>query len=201
MEYTEERANCLRWQKSNAEQVIRLRELNPCWTGVQIGQRVGLTRQRVDQILTKAKLQNKAWRSMIACEVCDKPTPATYGNGNPRRWCSKECRRISKALKVSCSQCGELFDLPEYLLIVKVKRGYQHLFCSNLCKGMWAGKHYGFSAQHDWDLVWYIHSITGLKGTKLARLTRIPVKLIYRFFSLSKVRQQPLEAALKQGER
>ncbi len=78
------------------------------------------------------------------CPVC-----GTFTRG---KYCSVECSRRSCKVRVSCSECGTLFDKSVRALIYfsnkkhyLTQKPYQHFFCSAKCRGAYAGKHYGFA--------------------------------------------------------
>ena len=116
--------------------VKRTREANPCATLQQIGDKYGITRERVRQILLHDKLPTAAIieKRIIYCLNCGKETPNA-------KFCNQECRYAYYHIEVLCSQCSKMFSLCQSSLIVRTKRSKTGLlFCSKQCWGKWLGE-------------------------------------------------------------
>ena len=86
---------------SNLESVSALRNKYPCMTGTEIGRRLGISRERVRQLLTsQGLLSAQALSKRPRCSVCGR-SQSWYVKGNVCRECSK--------VTFICSHCGVAF--------------------------------------------------------------------------------------------
>ena len=77
------------------------------------------------------------------CRSCGQ----SYEGGMGRRYC-KKCQLVT----VLCDECGEPCLKSISTIIYWIgKRGQQHCFCSNTCKGRYMGRHYGFGAHPEYN--------------------------------------------------
>ena len=117
------------------EHVIRIRIQNPCLTLQRIGDHVGLTRERVRQILASEDCETKAYKKIKRCFRCDKVFTAN------KKYCSSECylkdiaeQREKNNIEVSCSYCGKMTIRYAPQLISVWNSGRQkQCFCSRKC--------------------------------------------------------------------
>ena len=150
--------------QSNTEWIISLRQENPDFTLLQIGERVGVTRERVRQVLKKNGLQTqstaaakhlipKHLRKGEPCLRCSTPVPWVdnlavtkhtngryYQRGGYQRYCSDECRRAPMT-KYVCTNCGEEKELTVSQYRAKLRRRAEGLYseaiyCSHSCKSL-----------------------------------------------------------------
>ena len=120
--------------------VKKTREANPCATLQQIGDKYGVTREWVRQILSQEGLPTAAIieKHLIYCLNCGKETSTP-------KFCNLDCFSAYHHIEVVCSQCDKLFPLRRSTLIAHVKRNTSGLlFCSMRCQGKWASKNYGW---------------------------------------------------------
>ena len=117
----------------NRESVKQLRLQHSDWTLQQIGEKVGLTRERVRQILKTSGLQTKKIFPVLnKCIDCEKKKSGIY---NSR--CQK-CLYIKNSVFRSCEQCGTVnrYQL-SYAKRTKIN------FCGRICHGKWLGHNFG----------------------------------------------------------
>ncbi|MCD6421954.1 DUF2116 family Zn-ribbon domain-containing protein [bacterium] len=123
--------------RKRLEEVVLLRVTHPELSCAEIGRRVGLTRERVRQILSKFKLPTRAKREPQGyCAFCGKPL---Y---KKRKFCSARCRSdYSKFCVVvcKCANCGKLFKRKLSGMKYHRKHG-GNLFCSKKCTGAYLGR-------------------------------------------------------------
>jgi len=109
-------------------EIIEYRKNNPCLTLQQVGNKYGISRERVRQILKRAK---------------EKTTNYYY--------------RGLHQVAVVCSQCGKTFYLKEYDLIDRENRASKTggRFCSNSCAAKWNWEHGIFERhlKYDYNLI------------------------------------------------
>lgn len=62
-------------------------------------------------------------------------------------FCSPKCRRENGTMLLSCTNCGIIFPRSK-TLVNRTEKNPRYTtklpFCSNKCKGSFAGKHYGW---------------------------------------------------------
>ncbi len=78
------------------------------------------------------------------CSFCGKPL-----FGSKRKYCNKQCRYQSGAIKLICASCGREFYRLKRFTEYRYKYNYQTIrsdryFCSKKCQGEYSGKHFGW---------------------------------------------------------
>src|SRR3990172_5421896 len=112
-------------QGSTVQLAVLLRRTNPCATLEQIAVKIGVTRQRVEQILRRASLPTKHWikpKNNYECPGCRKPL---------RRLTSRCPCLIGTFV---CDICGKEIQRRVSFQRALFKRGYKHIFCSEACR-------------------------------------------------------------------
>ena len=92
------------WPEPNTrKQVIELRSANLSMTGSEIAMKVGISRQRVFQILQREGLPtgHPIKKLQYQCPVC--------GNISPRKFCCNKCKKKWQQVPIVCTRCGKLF--------------------------------------------------------------------------------------------
>ena len=126
------------------ESVKRERLAKPCATVRQIATKVGISRQRAYKILASEHLPIQRRKPQYICNNCGK-TFATEG-GIPRLFCSIDCRTKYHLATVECDSCKKLFKIIYGELVGRIKKGREHLFCSEACRSRFIGQNFGFKA-------------------------------------------------------
>jgi len=99
---------------TSSEKILELRKHNPELKAAEIARIIGLSRERVRQVLLSLEL----------------PTDLTRGEfGNVR---------------LICDNCGKIFMRLGTMHRHRVKRGYRHTYCSKRCLGQVIGRTYGY---------------------------------------------------------
>ena len=164
--------------------VEQARMKNPCATLEQIGQKFGVSRERIRQILQRANLPTRRFvQHNFICLQCGKEFTCKW----PRRFCSPECSRRYHNPSLVCSECGILFERRlKTILHNNGARGYKGrgMWCSKQCFGKWFGNNYGFSAHPEniprgsrkWDRTSILHLRldTGWGAPRISRALGIP---------------------------
>lgn len=171
--------------------IVRARRNNPCATLQELGNRFGVTRERVRQVLLQEGKPTSAYRQTYLCNQCGKDM------GVKARWrkffCSERCYHDYTHIQVACSYCGELNEYSISLLVWRLKHG-QHssdlFFCSKCCHGKWLAEKHGFSAYPEhipsgasyrkWDYtkIYELRDKTGWGTTRISRALGIPESTI-----------------------
>jgi len=150
-----------RWVKKRSA-ILQLRRDNPTMTLEAIGQQVGLTRERIRQILKKNHVPTRATSKFPQrkCANCQKPLVDTHGHrmyvrsSSPAKsYCNTQCRQAKLYDYYSCDYCGKL--------VWKRKKEYKHLktlsqtfHCSHRCSHL-----------HQWSMDGAINT-WGKRGSK-----------------------------------
>mgnify|MGYP003132019792 CR=1 FL=1 len=150
--------------KTNKDKIIRLRQENPDYTLLQIGKQVGVSRERVRQVLQKNGLQTRSTaaakhlipkhlRKGDPCPRCGTPVPWVenlgvtkhsngkyYQRGGFQKYCSVECRRAPMT-KYVCTNCGKEKEITVSQYRAKLRRREEGLYseaiyCSHSCKSL-----------------------------------------------------------------
>ncbi|KKN71438.1 hypothetical protein LCGC14_0420170 [marine sediment metagenome] len=134
------------------ERILQLRANNPCMFLREIGDRVGVTRERVRQVLKKERLPTRAlWGLDRICPNCRKEFHAT---SQRIIFCSRECSSEYTWIPLICDMCGRLFHRRKSVVMANIlnpKRGAgkgytgDHYFCSRRCFGKRIGVNHGFA--------------------------------------------------------
>ncbi len=112
-------------EKRNKEIIQLIKEGK---TYQEIGEKFGITRQRVQQIAKRERIKKKREKK-YRCIICGKPIKAQ------RKYCD-ECRENIKKPVFICLNCGKPFR--RYLSQAKVKN---IRFCSDSCRLEYITKH------------------------------------------------------------
>lgn len=131
------------------DRIKQLRENNPCMVLREIGECVGVSRERVRQVLNKAQLRTRAWSDLLRiCPNCDKEFQAT---NRKSIHCSRSCQAQFTWIPIICDTCGVLFYRRQSVLMANLRNpnhsfGYtgEHYFCSRSCFAKWLGENHGF---------------------------------------------------------
>lgn len=116
------------WIEGKRQQVVELRQKNPCMTSTWIADKVGLSRERVRQILKSEGLMTK--RPPRLCPQCGKTV-----RSRRQVYCSWKCRRKDTYIKAACDYCGKLKEVrASYIVSQQGIRGYNNFYCGLSCK-------------------------------------------------------------------
>jgi len=162
------------------QKVRELRSTNLCMNMSEIASKVGISRQRVYQILRKEGLPTKHYPKIIQyeCAVC--------GTISAHKFCSDKCKKKWQQIPVICTRCGKLFTRNRHQFLTNYAHFNNNLFCSRDCSSKWWAEHYGFKAypdhisdkphvrKHNWDNIWRMHLETGYGSMRLSKLLNIP---------------------------
>ena len=121
------------------EQVIKIKESNPDKSGVEIAHELGISRQRVSQILLKCGYPRPRHRKPVKyCARCGKEIVnakgyfclACYNNDLHRR----------STISLRCAYCGKEFTRTRGYINAAFKKDQKHFFCGYSCwaKKIWA---------------------------------------------------------------
>ena len=135
-------------------QIIQLKEDHPELTLDEIGSQVGLTKERVRQILHKEGLPTISSKMPSDWNTHKKPRGNCIICGDQigsyrsitSKYCGTECRNeglarnrrtgISKTsyTTFNCDNCGKEHSIRTALYNTQKKRGYKNQYCGNKCK-------------------------------------------------------------------
>jgi hypothetical protein len=121
----------------NKQSVFTLREEHPDWTLDAIGKEVGVTRERVRQILKKKGMPTKSTRIPKVCSVCGIRVETS------RKFCSSECRKKNSSITFKCSFCNVDVTWAKSVFNAQKRRGYKNIHCSRECsiRHVWKIRH------------------------------------------------------------
>lgn len=137
--------------------LVALLDSNPNRTLQSLGDALGLTRERVRQLINQHNLRRVSPRAIsqtIKCQDCPKTIKA-YDLPKSRKDLPYVCRSCHKArnqITVVCENCNKHFKRARYYQRSKLA------WCSRRCQGKYIGRTYGFGAFPE-------HSYTNLRKT------------------------------------
>jgi len=114
------------------EKIIDYRKNHPYMTLESIGNNVGVTKERVRQILNSENLETRSLHRIPApmpnCKVCSKPV--TYRR---RIFCSAECQYPGGRTTTKCHSCNKEITLMTSVYNSRLKRA-KFIHCSRVCR-------------------------------------------------------------------
>ena len=123
------------------EHAIKLREKSPCMTLQAIGDKCGVSKERVRQILQSEGMETKHLdtKTKYYCSRCGKRIKGTStrkdGTKVPRQLC-QNCYDEWHHTKVTCSVCGKEFEMRTGVLMTRLRRSKsKQIICSSACRG------------------------------------------------------------------
>jgi len=133
--------------------VAGLRASDPTMPAAEMARRLGVSRERVRQILGKLGLPANFWPQPALC-FCGKERPHYPSNSHRKPYCSDECKERAATerkgklyVTLVCNWCGS--PCPPLLRTYiewKRRRGQRLFFCDRRCLGSWRGATHGFGA-------------------------------------------------------
>ncbi len=122
------------------DHVVRIRRANPCATLQEIGDKCGVTREAVRQLLTKAGLPTKGFRQQYLCCVCGGLISDRVRRSSHSPFCSPECYHKYHNVEMVCGYCGKTVERRvSDILVYPTRRNSDkcHSFCSRTCYQVW----------------------------------------------------------------
>ncbi|MBI4288042.1 MAG: hypothetical protein HY671_06410 [Chloroflexi bacterium] len=127
----------------SSRRVAELRLQSPDMPGAEIARQLGISRERVRQILAKRRLPTRVkWAPKNRCSRCNARLRDRTKTGLCLR-CLKERRHMEGHTKLVCEVCGVSFERRASRVRAQAKRGYVHTFCGKVCQGRWLGAQRG----------------------------------------------------------
>ena len=141
--YHEHRTNDLQISnKDKMEKLAKIRWTNPCATLQEMGDRLGVSRERIRQMLNRLELPTRHYseKKMVGCLQCGSPIR------EGKEFCNLKCHTAYNAIFVTCNQCGKLTRKTTARVISteqRVKKGYKgNYYCDRKCFGRWFGENH-----------------------------------------------------------
>lgn len=118
--------------------ILYIRNVHPTISTINLSVLLGVSRQRINQILKKNNLPTNT-RTLNLCAYCSTPCR------KPLKYCSSTCRSEAKRLDFTCEECGIVFQRTVTYANARAKRGYKHTWCSKHCQGKTLGRLHGWN--------------------------------------------------------
>jgi len=123
-------------EPTSRERILELRKENPELPSIRMAEMLSISRERVRQILEKEGLPTAFYKDYGSCTVCGKDKPGR------QQFCSKACSYEAHRVRFNCALCGQSKQLLRSQYNAQVRRGYDRMYCSRLCRnrGKWVFK-------------------------------------------------------------
>ncbi len=119
--------------KTIRDRVKELRNTSPNMPAIVIARQIGVSRERVRQILTKLKLPTDL-RTPTLCNKCGKKL---HGRISKLCWtCYVEDYHKHHTTELVCPRCGKQFTRENSEINCKLKLGRKLFFCSPSCRSL-----------------------------------------------------------------
>ena len=143
-------------------QIVAMARQEPVPTLQEIGDKFGLTRERVRRILAKRNVTKPSRRIPIKQRPCKFIGCQNYHTAKRHRYCDEHAydshngrKTLSHQFRtLTCSYCGKQYQRSElYMKAAEHPRALNHFsplrwtFCSRACQGKLIGRDFGFAAQ------------------------------------------------------
>lgn len=112
---------------SSFELVQRIRQTYPASTASEISRILGISRERVRQLLSKAKLLTNFRLPNSLCLVCAGEIPAY------QKYCSRICQYSVHRITIKCAHCEKDFTISKSSYRIRREQN-KNLYCSNWCR-------------------------------------------------------------------
>ena len=129
------------------ESARRILEVNPSLSYAEVGRLLGVSRERIRQVVGKRR------RFPKSCRVCGSQIFARQkgvtGTAYRQRYCAecwaseKQRRRAAGEVPFVCEICGKTFWIRASAVRRKQKIGQRIRWCSKKCQGRWLAANYG----------------------------------------------------------
>ncbi len=109
-------------------EIIALRNENPTMSAAEIARQLGISRERVRQILKKNELTTDV-------RIFQEPNHCVYCKiviKNNKKYCSKECRHLNYLITYTCDYCGAQKTVKKSQYTASRRKSI-HQFCSHTC--------------------------------------------------------------------
>jgi DNA-binding CsgD family transcriptional regulator len=128
------------------QNVVECRDRQPDISASAIARTLGISRERVRQILKRAGCETDIKRHRhitIHCRVCGRSI------GNSKSGLCHDCKYDAvPTFEVKCSMCGALKSLRDTGDNHVHKANNRHWFCDRHCMGKWLAENHGFQKGH-----------------------------------------------------
>lgn len=122
-------------RRSRIKEVLVLKDDNPQLSLAEIGREVGLSRERVRQII---KASGKVYKK-VDKEIC----PLCQGQKKPRTKYCKTCYHKLRTIVLKCPQCGKEIERRKSSYTYRKEKQHQlDFYCSRECLGKTLGTTY-----------------------------------------------------------
>ena len=132
-----------RWSKITGG-IIEERKKNPCLTLQQIGDKYGVSKEYIRQVLNREGLPTKHFIQNYVCNYCEKILHRR------KLFCNHICMRKYHDVQMICDYCGKTFTRKIHNIKISLRRplggkGQKKFFCNKSCHGKYIAENYGFS--------------------------------------------------------
>ena len=142
-------------------QIVAMARQEPVPTLQEIGDKFGLTRERVRRILAKRNVTKPSRRIPIKQRPCKFIGCQNYHTAKRHRYCDEHAydshngrKTLSHQFRVlTCSKCGTKYQRSEHFMKTTGLRNGKPIgtFCSRECFGGYVAKHFGWQPRPEWQ--------------------------------------------------
>lgn len=122
--------------ESNREKILRLKQEHPDWTLLHIGSEVGVTKQRIRQVLIANNISTKRHKEYYSpCIVCEN---LVLNKTSSKAICSEKCRQKLFWVELICGHCKEIIVRRKSHVTRDLKKNPDKVFfCSQSCRSFY----------------------------------------------------------------
>ena len=140
------------------------RDENPKMKASEIGRKIGVSRQRISELLREMGMETKILLPIRYCQECKNPIDRDNRNG---KFCSLACYYKQGRTQLVCTECGREYHRCSSTIKRKGPDSSGD-FCTRVCYGLHLSKRYGFGRKNDVGIVMAYRMQTGLNHAKRA---------------------------------
>lgn len=132
------------------EKIIELREKYPDISQAEMARQIGVTRERIRQLLNILELPlvpipegRITIRECANCNISFEHFNIKINQPKKKVFCNIDCEIKYRWVDLTCCQCQGTYYIKRARYNARKRRGYNLNFCNKSCQGRYLGKNFG----------------------------------------------------------